>query len=161
MWRLCVCDPKFQVMFPCVSNGNHLRNNDARLGGNIIVTSLQMSREKCQYQPIEIIRILHKKKSVPIPSPRTLSSRYPFHDGNSDGNKKSKLIFGKKSSTSPWKLTWQWKKQPFQEMLIFHCHVSFPEGNTCFQTYSSYPTWVWLIGPFWTRSQSCRDVFPA
>ena len=102
-----------------------------------------------------------QKKSVPIPSPRTLSSRYPFHDGNSDGNKKSKLIFGKKSSTSPWKLTWQWKKQPFQEMLIFHCHVSFPEGNTCFQTYSSYPTWVWLIGPFWTRSQSCRDVFPA
>lgn len=97
MWRLCVCDPKFQVMFLGVSNGNHLRNNHGRLGGNIIVTSLQMSREKCQYQPIEIIRILHKKTSVPIPSPRILSSRYPFHDGNSDGNKKSKHIFGKKS----------------------------------------------------------------
>lgn len=72
MWRLCVCvcDPKFQVMFPGVSNGNHLRNNHGRLGRNIIVTSLQMSREKCQYQPIEIIRILHKKNICPNSVPQ-------------------------------------------------------------------------------------------
>ena len=53
----------------------------------------------------------------------------------------------------PWKLTWQWKKQPWMKMyfplkmVIFPCHLSFHRGYTCelIRGYTSlsgrYPLW--------------------
>ena len=92
------------------------RNNHGKLGGNIFL-SVQMSSEKCEYQPIEIIRVLHRNMQnyVPIPSSKKSFGRYPFYDGNSCGKKKSKLIFGKKSSAPP-KTNMTMEKQPFEDV---------------------------------------------
>ena len=90
------------------------RNNHGKLGGNIFL-SVQMSSEKCEYQPIEIIRVLHRKSKIlsQFRPPKSLLVDILFmmeiHVG------KKQLIFGKKSSTPP-KTNMTMEKQPFEDV---------------------------------------------